>query len=428
MKKLLLPIALFLSSASFAQILNPSFETWAPDTSILDLTSLGGPIDTGIFNDPTGWTSSNAITSGPAFGFKTFCTQSSSSNTGNYSVELRTDTMTIPVLGSQLTLPGFVASGDFKLNLTSFTGGSFSPTSIPGAGVPISPARRLEKFAGSYRYSPIVVGADSCAAIAVLKKGATVIASATFYASATQNSFTRFEVPFIYTSCEIPDSVVIILSSSNPFVLEGLLQGSTNSLPIGGRAWFDDISLVDTTVTFSAGPFANFDTTSTFKNNPKSIAVTTNDVDCYGRSLTVSIPTGTTPNGAVSVSGQNVIYTPSTGFLGQDTFTYTITAGTRSSSTRVAVRVYSGVGINTLGEDNVSIYPNPAINSLFVNVDPTEVSKVVITDMIGRALISKEVSTNKNEVKVQELNEGMYIITLLDNTGKVRFSSKFLKN
>lgn len=428
MKKLLLPIALFLSSVSFAQIQNPSFETWAPDTSILDLTSLGGPIDTGVFSDPIGWTSSNAITSGPAFGFKNFCTQSSNANTGNSSVELRTDTMTIPVLGSQLTLPGFAASGDFKLNLTSFTGGSFSPTSIPGAGVPISPARRLEKFAGSYRYSPIVVGADSCAAIAVLKKGATVIASATFFATATTNTFTRFEVPFVYSSCEIPDSVVIILSSSNPFVLEGLLAGSTNSLPIGGRAWFDDIELIDTSSTFSLAPIALFDTTSTFKNNPKSITVTANDVDCYGRSLTVSIPSGTTPNGAVSVSGQNIIYTPNTGFLGQDTFTYTITAGGKSSSTQVAVRVYSGVGINTLGDDNVSIYPNPAINSLFVSVDPAEVSKVVITDMLGRSLISKEVSSTKNEVKVQELNEGMYIVNLVDNSGKVRFSTKFLKN
>ncbi len=426
MKKLLLSALVIASTATFAQVTNSSFETWGPDTSILDLSTLGGPIDTGYFQDPIGWTSSNAVTAGKAFGMKNFSSQTTFANTGVSSVKLRTDSITVPVLGSQITLPGFVISGDFKISLTNFTNSNFSATNIPGAGVAINPARRIEKLSGFYSYAPITVGADSCAAIAVLKKGSTVVATATFFATAAQSTFRQFSADFVYTSCLIPDSVVIILSSSNPYALEGLISGSTTSLPIGGEAWFDDITLVDTTVNFSVNPIANFDTVSVVKNTPKSIAVTANDFDCYGRALTVSIPGGTTPHGAISVSGTNVIYTPTTGFLGKDNFTYTITAGGKSSSTQVTITVTPNAGINTLGENSVEFYPNPSRGNLVVNADNNEVSSLIITDLVGKRVIAQAVTAAQTIVNTSSLNTGVYILNLVDANGKIRFTSKFV--
>ncbi len=426
MKKLLLSALVIASSTTFAQVTNSSFETWGPDTSILDLSTLGGPIDTGYFQDPLGWTSSNAVTAGPAFGMKNFASQSTSAHTGVSSVKLRTDSITVPVLGSQITLPGFVVSGDFKISLTNFTNSNFSATNIPGAGIAISPNRRIEKLSGFYRYAPITVGADSCAAIAVLKKGATVVATATFFATAAQGTFRQFNADFVYSSCLVPDSVVIILSSSNPYALEGLINGSTTTLPIGGEAWFDDITLVDTTAGFSVAPIAVFDTASVTKNTPKSIAVTANDLDCYGRTLVVTIPSGTSAHGAVSVSGSNVVYTPATGYLGKDTFAYIITAGGKSSTTKVAVVVSPGVGINTLAENSVSFYPNPAKGNLIVNADNNEVSSLIITDLVGKRVIAQAVSASQTIVNTTSLNTGVYILNLVDANGKIRFTSKFV--
>jgi hypothetical protein len=319
-----------------------------------------------------------------------------------------------------------VVSGDFKIGLTSFVGSSFSATNIPGAGVAINPNRRIEKLRGFYRYTPVTVGADSCAAIAVLKKGATVVATATFFATATQSTFRQFDADFVYTSCMIPDSVVVILSSSNPYALEGLLNGSTTTLPIGGEAWFDDISLVDTTVGFSIAPIAVFDTASVVKNTPKSVAVTANDLDCYNRTMVVSISGGTTPHGAISVSGSNVIYTPATGYVGKDTFSYTITAGGKSTTTQVAVVVSPGVGINTLAENSVSFYPNPTRGTLVVNADNSEVSSLIITDLVGKRIIAQTITSTQTTVNTSSLNTGVYVLNLVDTNGKIRFTSKFV--
>ncbi len=429
MKNILLSITAVVVSAtaSFGQVLNPGFENWGPDTSILDLTTLGGIADTFTFTDPLNWTSSNAVTGSVQFTNKIFVTKSTSANGGTGALLCRTDSITLPIIGAQVTLPGFAVSGDFKISLTSFTGSNFSATNIPGAGIALTPPRRVAQLTGFYKYAPITVGADSCAALAVLKKGSTVVAQASFYAKAAQSTYAQFAADFVYTSCEIPDSIAIILSSSDPYTLEGIIDGSTASLPIGGQAWFDDISLVDTTVAFSINPVAVFDTTTTLKNTPKNVAVTANDVECYGRTLTVAAPASSVKGGTVSVSGLNVQYTPANNFLGLDTFSYTLTAAGASSpsTTKVRVSVVTPSGINTLEPNTVSIYPNPAINILNIEADANEVSKAIVTDMIGRTVSVEAIVSNKTAINTSSLETGVYVISLVDNRGKVRFSSKF---
>jgi hypothetical protein len=429
MKKILLSIAAvaITASASFAQtVLNPGFENWGPDTSILDLTTLGGIADTFSFQDPDKWTSSNAITGSIQFGNKIFTSQSSDANGGTSAVKCLTDSITLPIIGAQVTLPGFVVNGDFKISLTSFTGSSFDITNIPGAGAAISPPRRLAKLSGFYKYAPITVGADSCAAIAVLRKGQTIVATATFFAKAAQSSYTAFSADFVYSSCEIPDSAIIVLSSSNPYALEDLIGGGTATVPIGSEAWFDDIALEDTTNTFSINPVAVFDNTNTAKNTAKVVAVTANDIECYGRTLTVTSAVNSVKGGTVSVSGTSITYTPANNFTGNDTFSYSITAaGSAASTTQVRVDVYDPAGFNTLTEANVAVYPNPSQNVLFVEIDATEATKAVITDLVGRTVAVETVTANKTAINTSSIATGVYVISLVDNNGRTRFSSKF---
>jgi hypothetical protein len=310
--------------------------------------------------------------------------------------------------------------------LTSFTGNSFDITNIPGAGVAISPPRRLGKLSGFYKYDPITVGADSCAAIAVLRKGQTIVATATFFAKAAQSSYSAFSADFVYSSCEIPDSAIIVLSSSNPYALEDLIGGGTATVPIGSAAWFDDIALEDTTNSFSINPIAVFDNTNTAKNTAKVVAVTANDIECYGRTLTVTSGVSSLKGGTVSVSGTSITYTPATGFTGNDTFSYSITAGSSAASTtQVRVDVYDPTGFNTLTEANVAVYPNPSQNVLFVEVDATEATKAVITDLVGRTVAVENVTANKTAINTSSIATGVYVISLVDNNGRTRFSSKF---
>ena len=430
MKKILLSIVTVAMAMSYsvAQIANPSFENWGPDTSYLDLTTIGGPKDTAYFQDPLGWTSVNAVIGGKAFGVKQFVSPTTQANLGANALRCVTDTVTVPVLLSQLTLPGFVISGDFKISLTSFVGGNFSPTNIPGAGIAINPPRRIGKFEGYYQYAPVAgkVGQDSCAAIAVLKKGSQVIAQANFFAVNPQSTYAKFSVDFVYNSCLIPDSAVIILASSNPYSLQSLLGGGTATLPIGGAALFDDIALVDTTVTFSIPPIAIADTASTKKNTPKNISVLANDLSCYGGTLSVALPSSTSPHGALAVTGTMVTYTPTTGYFGPDTFYYTLSAtGSPVTATGVvAVNVINNVGINTIDAIAASVYPNPVQTRLTIDADAKIVSKVVVTDVVGKVIATENITSDKTFINTSDFQNGLYVVSLMDASGRIRYTSR----
>lgn len=430
MKKILLAFATsaLAMSYSFAQVLNPSFENWGADTSYLDLTSLGGPKDTAIFQDPNGWTSVNAVIGGKAFGVKQFVTPTTQANLGANAVRCVTDTVTVPVLLSQLTLPGFVISGDFKISLTSFVGNNFSPTNIPGAGIALTPPRRIGKLEGYYQYAPVAgkVGQDSCAAIAVLKKGNLVVAQANFFAVNAQSTYAKFSADFVYSSCLIPDSAVIILSSSNPYSLESLLGGGTATLPIGGAALFDDIALVDTTGTFSIPPIANVDTSSTMKNTPKNISVLTNDESCYGGTLSAALIGTSSPHGTLSIAGGVVTYTPTTNYVGGDTFYYTLssTGTAQTAKGMVTVTVKNNVGINAVDAIQANVYPNPVQTRLTIEADAKLVAKAVVTDVVGKVVAVETISSDKTVINTTEFQNGLYVVSLVDATGRTRFMSK----
>ncbi|HEY9080489.1 beta strand repeat-containing protein [Magnetovibrio sp.] len=88
-------------------------------------------------------------------------------------------------------------------------------------------------------------------------------------------------------------------------------------------------------------PVANNDTSSTYLDIPVTIDVLANDTDADNDTLTVSGKTNGT-NGTVSIAanGSSVTYTPTAGYVGQDTFTYTVTdPGGKTNTATVTVNV-----------------------------------------------------------------------------------------
>lgn len=70
-------------------------------------------------------------------------------------------------------------------------------------------------------------------------------------------------------------------------------------------------------------PVALDDTATTPRNTAIAVPVLANDSDPDGDSLSI-VSTSQPGNGTATVSGDSVLYTPATGFIGTDTFTYTI--------------------------------------------------------------------------------------------------------
>ena len=105
------------------------------------------------------------------------------------------------------------------------------------------------------------------------------------------------------------------------------------------------LSIAVSTPQVNNAPVANNDTTTTDEGIAVTVAVLGNDTDADGDSLLV---TGVTQgaNGSVVIDAvsNNPIYTPNAGFVGNDTFTYTISDGKGGSATGTVTVTVNVVG------------------------------------------------------------------------------------
>lgn len=90
---------------------------------------------------------------------------------------------------------------------------------------------------------------------------------------------------------------------------------------------------------------------------------------------------------------------------------------------RIAINNEAALSVKeTVGNDTaIAIYPNPTTDMLYISSDE-KVSGVVIFDMTGRRM---NADLKENQVNVNHLEKGNYIITVSTKKGKV--SKKFIK-
>lgn len=95
-----------------------------------------------------------------------------------------------------------------------------------------------------------------------------------------------------------------------------------------------------------------------------------------------------------------------------DNYSFTLVNGTLTINEVLAI------------EDKVTIevYPNPATN--FIRVNSAEVNSIEVLDMNGRVIKSIPVSSN---MEVSELNQGIYMLRLMDHDGKVLSTNRLIK-
>lgn len=98
-------------------------------------------------------------------------------------------------------------------------------------------------------------------------------------------------------------------------------------------------SAVTVTIGGPQPPVANDDTIGTPLGVPVSIDVLANDTDADGDTISISGIPSATENGTLSLSGNQVLYTPNAGFNGTESFTYTVSDGALTDTATVSVQV-----------------------------------------------------------------------------------------
>ncbi|HEY3176227.1 MAG TPA: Ig-like domain-containing protein [Candidatus Polarisedimenticolia bacterium] len=107
--------------------------------------------------------------------------------------------------------------------------------------------------------------------------------------------------------------------------------------------WLDDVqftNLVRPATSCNLPPDAVDDHAATTRDTPVSVSVLANDSDPEGGALTVQSVTQPQHGAAQIDSGRAVIYTPESGYTGDDLFTYTVSDGQLTDTATVTIEVH----------------------------------------------------------------------------------------
>lgn len=110
-----------------------------------------------------------------------------------------------------------------------------------------------------------------------------------------------------------------------------LLRGNANAT----AAVTINVEAVDA----NGAPVPADDATDTVEDSPVEIDVLNNDTDPDGDALTITAVSTPIGGGSVVIDGGHLVYTPATGFTGEDTFSYTVSDGTLTDTATVTVTV-----------------------------------------------------------------------------------------
>ncbi len=152
---------------------------------------------------------------------------------------------------------------------------------------------------------------------------------------------------------------------------------------------------------------------------------------CVGRTFTV---VGSPVGGVWSSSNTGSMTVNSTsGFVsivgvGSTTLTYTITtpqlcSNSRSITGNTVTCAARGINISTPTDaaENIQfkMYPNPARNSVNINVDfALTGGQIIVTNILGKQIKMQPLSLGTNNIDVSRLSKGLYLVSIITKDGK----------
>jgi hypothetical protein len=402
------------------QVVNAGFGNWKTVTTQFSYEPFVSA-DTFDVEQPNGWTTSNTVTLHRQMGQKSFVERYTDSLSGVTGLRMVTDSLSVQLNGGAplgLTLPGFLANGEFTINLGDLllSGRGLSPTSLRGAGQPYT--KKALKLKARVKYIPNA--GDSLLVWAVLKKKDAIVGEARILDNTAYADFTWLEANFTYTGCEQPDTLVILAASSFPD-FTSLISGNSGLVP-GSILILDSLAIEDLPSGFKFPPIALDDKPFTSKNKKITVEVLANDNDCNG--LPLSIVSVTAPrNGTATITGnkRSIEYTPALDFAGLDTFFYTLSNSVETATARVEMSVFSLSHLDSEGSVSpvLRVFPNPATTGSIQVSAPglAHLAGIRFFDSLGRVVHVAQSTLESGGVSLNlaDVPNGVYHIQVLLN-------------
>jgi hypothetical protein len=79
----------------------------------------------------------------------------------------------------------------------------------------------------------------------------------------------------------------------------------------------------------------------------------------------------------------------------------------------------------SIAEKQISIYPNPTTGRIII--EDAKGSEVIMYDVVGNVMNKKVMASNKDEMNIEYLPNGMYVIQVVDENTRIRTMKKIVK-
>lgn len=168
-------------------------------------------------------------------------------------------------------------------------------------------------------------------------------------------------------------------------------------------------------------PVAANDVATVANNDTVNISVLANDSDFENDPLYVSVVTNPLHGTVITNPDNSFTYTPDSAFTGTDTFSYQTCESSNASCANcviahVTLIVTQATAIQNLPANiQLKVYPNPAQNSLFVEISNSdEVFEIELTNTLGEKLLNKKFFS-KTSLDVSQFALGNYFYSIKKN-------------
>lgn len=122
-----------------------------------------------------------------------------------------------------------------------------------------------------------------------------------------------------------------------------------------------------------------------------------------------------------SISPNAAAISPTITFVNAGTYTITLKAtngsGTSIATKTIVVSTCVGINENSIFANNVHVFPNPAKEMLNIEVSSSDNYSVVLTNLIGKVILTDKSSKDKMNINLSSIAPGVYFLTI-DSKGQ----------
>lgn len=189
----------------------------------------------------------------------------------------------------------------------------------------------------------------------------------------------------------------ISICSNDSVFLGGAYQNTAGVYTDNLISSFGCDSVVTTNLSINIAPSVVFDQVITVCDTAASFA------------LTGGSPSGGTYSGTGVSAG---IFSPSTAGVGTHNITYTYTDSIGcSDAVTSTITVTTCTGINDLtNNSNLTIYPNPFNEIIIVESLNTEITELIVFNVLGEIVYSHQINNRKTEINLSGISSGVYFV------------------